>query len=265
MVKIFTETSIEIMDEEILKSAEIIWNYHKMNHAIFKDDFAAKTDGILVFGSSDISVADEAANLWIKIAKDRLDANMICPYMIFSGGMGTGPHSGFNLMGWKRPEAEIFSERVESIVKKNENPKYYENLQVFIENKGENSGENVDLSKQIIDANNLKSEKLIIVQKPFMERRTYATFKHRWSDPDIRLYSSNISLVEYPDKSKISLEEVIGIMVGDLQRIKFYAPPHGNFQITQDIPEEVWQAFIFLSTDVNICKQYPAFTLNLIK
>ena len=168
-------------------------------------------------------------------------------------------------MKWRRPEAEIFSERVISIVTRNENPKYHEGLQVFIENKGKNSGENVDLSKQIINENNLKSEKLIIIQKPFMERRTYATFKHRWSNPDIRLYSSNISLMEYPEKSKISLEEVIGIMVGDLQRIKLYAPPHGNFQITQDIPEEVWQAFIFLSTDVNICKQYPAFTLNLIK
>ena len=253
------------MESYVIEKAEIIWNYHKMNHDISKDDFAAQTDGILVFGSSDISVADEAANLWMKIAKDRLDANMICPYLILSGGMGTGPHSGYNLMGWKRPEADIFSERVVSIVKRNENPNYHENLQMFIENKGRNSGENVDFSKQIIDENNLKSEKLIIVQKPFMERRTYATFKHRWSSPDIRLHSSNISLLEYPEKSKISLEEVIGIMVGDLQRIKLYAPPHGNFQITQDIPEDVWQAFIFLSTDVNTCKQCPAFSLNLVK
>merc|ERR1712038_1217040 len=107
------------MDEETLKKADIIWHYHKMNHNILKDEFAAKTDGILVFGSSDISVADEAANLWLKIAKDRLDINTICPYMIFSGGMGTGPHSGYNLMGWKRPEAEIFSERVVSIIKGN--------------------------------------------------------------------------------------------------------------------------------------------------
>ena len=77
-----------------------------------------------------LSVADEAANLWMKIAKDRLNANMIFPYMIFSGGMGTGPHSGYNLMGWKRPEAEIFSERVVSIIEGNANPMYHENLQV---------------------------------------------------------------------------------------------------------------------------------------
>ena len=253
------------MDREILERAEIIWNYHKIKHDVLKDDFAAQTDGILIFGSSDISVADEAANLWLKIVKDRLIGNKVFPYMIFSGGIGTGPHSGYNLMGWKRPEAEIFSERVVSIIKSNTDPSYIKNLRIFVENQGKNSGENVDFSKRIIEENNLLSNKLIIVQKPFMERRTYATFKYRWPNPDIRLYSANTSLLEYPEKSKVPLEEVIGIMLGDLQRIKLYAPPHGNFQIPQEIPEEVWRAFISLSTDEKICKEYPAFSLNLIK
>ena len=34
---------------------------------------------------------------------------------------------------------------------------------------------------------------------------------------------------------------MIGIMVGDLQRIKLY--PARGFQIAQEIPDEVWQAF----------------------
>jgi len=34
---------------------------------------------------------------------------------------------------------------------------------------------------------------------------------------------------------------VISIMVGDLQRIRLY--PAKGFQIHQDIPDEVWQAF----------------------
>ena len=185
--------------------------------------------------------------------------------MIFSGGMGTGPHSGYNLMGWKRPEAEIFSERVVSIIKSITDPSFIKNLRVFVDNEGKNSGENVDFSKRIIEENKLISNKLIIVQKPFMERRTYATFKYRWPNPDIRLHSANTPLLEYPEKSKIPLEEVIGIMLGDLQRIKLYAPPHGNFQIPQAIPEEVWRAFIILSTDSKILNQYPAFSLNLIQ
>jgi hypothetical protein len=34
---------------------------------------------------------------------------------------------------------------------------------------------------------------------------------------------------------------VIGIMVGDLQRIRTY--PARGFQIPQEIPEDVWDAF----------------------
>ena len=253
------------MESYVLEKAKLIWNYHKMNHDIVKDDFGANADGILVFGSSDISVADEAATLWMKIAKDRMETKDKCPFIICSGGIGTGPHSGYNLMGWTRPEAEIFSERIKSMIKINANPIFFERLHILIEDKGKNSGDNVDFSKQIIEQNNLASQKLIVVQKPFMERRTYATFKHRWPNPAIRLHSSSISLLDYPEKSKIPLEDVIGIMVGDLQRIKLYAHPHGNFQISQEIPEEVWQAFEILSSDERVCKQYPSFCLNLIK
>jgi len=37
---------------------------------------------------------------------------------------------------------------------------------------------------------------------------------------------------------------VVSIMVGDLQRIKIY--PARGFQIEQEIPEPVWQAFELL-------------------
>ena len=37
------------------------------------------------------------------------------------------------------------------------------------------------------------------------------------------------------------LEKVINIMVGDMQRIKIY--PEKGFQIFQEIPGDVWQAY----------------------
>ena len=253
------------MKKRILEKAEMIWNYHKLNHDIFEDDFSSKTDGILIFGSSDISVADEAANLWLLLVDDRIKKDLVFPYLIFSGGIGTGPHSGSNLMGWDRPEADIFAERVKSIVTKRIDQHYASQLQIFVEHKARNSGENVILSKKIIEDNNLRSENLIIVQKPFMERRTYATFRCRWPQPNIKLYSSNIALANYPSISNIPLEEVIGIMLGDLQRIKLYAPPHGSFQIPQLIPEHVWSAFQFLTTDEKILQEYPKFKFNVIE
>jgi hypothetical protein len=52
--------------------------------------------------------------------------------------------------------------------------------------------------------------------------------------------SPEISFEAYPTE-EIPLERVINIMVGDLQRIKFY--PEKGFQIYQEIPSDVWQAY----------------------
>jgi len=73
-----------------------------------------------------------------------------------------------------------------------------------------------------------------------MERRSYATFKRYWPDKKLMVTSPQISFEQYPN-GEISLEQVINIMVGDLQRIKIY--PKRGFQIFQEIPEDVWQAY----------------------
>jgi hypothetical protein len=39
----------------------------------------------------------------------------------------------------------------------------------------------------------------------------------------------------------LSADDVVGIMVGDLQRIRLY--PEKGFQIHQDIPDDVWRAY----------------------
>ena len=119
------------MDNEILENAEIIWNYHRLHHDVFEDHYAKEIDGILVFGSSDISVADAAANLWLILLRHRLKDNKAPPYMIISGGYGTSRHSGYNLMGWKKPEAEIFSDRVLSILKNRDDCEHYQKLCIF--------------------------------------------------------------------------------------------------------------------------------------
>jgi hypothetical protein len=56
--------------------------------------------------------------------------------------------------------------------------------------------------------------------------------------------SPQVSLDEYFEHradTALSTDEVINILVGDLQRIQVYADR--GFQIPQEIPAEVWQAF----------------------
>ena len=80
-----------------------------------------------------------------------------------------------------------------------------------------------------------------------MERRSYATFRKFWPEKELIVTSPQVSfqsyLSEYANRS-LSVEDVISIMVGDLQRIKLY--PSRGFQIEQEIPDEVWTAFELL-------------------
>jgi hypothetical protein len=73
-----------------------------------------------------------------------------------------------------------------------------------------------------------------------MERRTYATFQKQWPGKTVYVNSPQISFEKYPT-SEAPLEQVINVMVGDLQRIRVYAKK--GFQIHQDIPDEVWNAY----------------------
>ena len=80
----------------------------------------------------------------------------------------------------------------------------------------------------------------LLVQKPYMERRSYATFKKHWPDKELIVTSPQIALEDYPTP-EMPMERVIELMVGDLQRIRIY--PAKGFQIPQEIPEEVWSAY----------------------
>jgi len=68
--------------------------------------------------------------------------------------------------------------------------------------------------------------------------------------------SPPIGLEEYP-RGKLSLETIISIMVGDMQRIRLYATSKYPFQIPQVIPENVWEA--------NQALIKAGYTFNVIK
>jgi uncharacterized SAM-binding protein YcdF (DUF218 family) len=118
---------------------------------------------------------------------------------------------------------------------------------ILIENRSTNTGENVQFTRDMLFARGLDPASFILVQKPYMERRTYATFKKVWPGKPILVTSPRMSLEQYlaryTDES-LSADDAIGIMVGDLQRIREY--PARGFQIPQQIPDEVWEAYLEL-------------------
>jgi uncharacterized SAM-binding protein YcdF (DUF218 family) len=204
------------MDQQTYALAETIWNYHLMKHQI------AKADVILVLCSHDERVAERGAQLFLE---------GWAPLIVFSGGRGA-----ITKTLWNEPEAERFARIAIGLGVPRES--------VLLETNSTNTGENIKFTRKLFEERSLDPQKFILVQKPYMERRAFATFRKFWPEKDVLVTSPQVSfrsyLAEYSNRA-LSMADVISIMVGDLQRIKLY--PARGFQIAQDIPEEVWAAF----------------------
>jgi len=201
-----------MLTPEILLLALHLWDYHHVNHSL------EKADCILALGSHDLRVAERATELYLQ---------GWAPLVIMSGGLGN-----FTKEMWTEKEADKFA----AIAIKKGVP---ENA-ILIENKSTNTGENILFTQKLLEEKNLDLKSFIVVQKPYMERRSYATFKKLWPEKKLIVTSPQISFEEYPTP-EIPMEKVINIMVGDLQRIKLY--PERGFQIYQEIPGDIWKAY----------------------
>jgi uncharacterized SAM-binding protein YcdF (DUF218 family) len=192
--------------------AKKLWDYHHMNHKL------EKADCILVLGSYDLRVAERGTELYLQ---------GWAPLLVFSGGLGKQTK-----YMWKESEADLFADIARS--------KGVPEKAILIENKSTNTGENILFTKQMLEKKGLNPERFILVQKPYMERRSYATFKKHWAEKEAIVTSPQISFEDYPS-GDITFEKMMNSMVGDLQRIKVY--PEKGFQISQEIPQDIWEAW----------------------
>ncbi|MEO6734640.1 MAG: YdcF family protein [Ferruginibacter sp.] len=211
---------------EGLLLAQQLWNYHHMNHHL------VKSDCILALGSHDLRVAERAAELYLQ---------GWAPLVIMSGGLGN-----FTQNMWTESEADKFARiAIQKGVPADA---------IIIENRSTNTGENILFTQQLLNQKGLYPQNFIVVQKPYMERRSYATFKKHWPDKNLLVTSPQIPFEEYATED-IPLNRVINIMVGDLQRIRIY--PEKGFQVYQEIPAKIWDAYeslIQLGFDTHLVK-----------
>lgn len=181
-----------------------------------------RADVIVVLCSHDRRVAERGAELWLE---------GWAPLLVFSGGLGaiTGRM-------WSVPEAVQFAEVAAARGVPRE--------AMLVEDRSTNTGENVLFTRRLLAERGLDPHSFILVQKPYMERRSYATFRKLWPEKEVVVTSPQVSFDEYLraySDETLSEDDVVGIMVGDLQRIRLY--PERGFQIPQEIPAEVWSAY----------------------
>src|SRR5690606_14741883 len=137
---------------------------------------------------------------------------------------------------WTEPEADQFARIAREMGVPEE--------RILIENQSTNTGENVAFTRRLLAERGIEAHRFIVVQKPYMERRSYATFRKVWPEKEVVVTAPRASLEEYLESCRnpeLSPDDVVSIMVGDLPRIQLY--PERGFQIPQEIPEEVRAAF----------------------
>lgn len=204
------------MRQDVKEWAQRLWDYHHMNQR------PEKSEAILVLCSYDTSVAERGAQLYLE---------GWAPLLIFSGGLGAITR---NL--WSEPEAELFAR----IARDSGVP----DADIIVETRSTNTGENVRFTRELLEGRGLAPESFILVQKPYMERRAYASFRNYWPEARAVVTSPQVSFEDYLQSYSnraLTKDDVVSIMVGDLQRIRLY--PARGFQTPQEIPADVWAAY----------------------
>jgi uncharacterized SAM-binding protein YcdF (DUF218 family) len=194
--------------------AKLIWDYMQAK------DKLKKCDAIFALCSLDTRVAERAAQLYL---------DGLGEYLIFSGSVGKLTEGKF-----AKSEAETFADIALAMGVPQD--------KIILEDKSTNTGENIQFTYNLLKDKKLLAKSLILVQKPYMERRTYATFKKQWPDSTTQIYvtSPQISYEDYFNET-CPKDLVLNIMVGDLQRMREY--PKLGYQIDQEIPDDVWNSF----------------------
>jgi uncharacterized SAM-binding protein YcdF (DUF218 family) len=201
-----------MITDDVLASARVLWDYHLMHQ------HPGPSDCILVLGSHDTRVAERGAALYLQ---------GLAPLLVMSGGLGR-----LTKESWTETESARFARIAMEMGVPGD--------AILVEDKSTNTGENIRFTQKLLEEKGLHPQRFIVVQKPYMERRTYATFKKQWPGKNFTVTSPLLSFENYPT-GEMPLEKVISIMTGDLQRIRMY--PAKGFQVYQYIPPEVAAAY----------------------
>ena len=190
----------------------LLWEYHQMGHVPRPCSVA------IGLGSHDLGVADTAVDLYRR---------GLAPLLVFTGA--TSPTTRERM---PRGEAVHYRERALELG--------VPASAVLVEPRARNTGENIRFSRDLLTEAGVEVSSVLLVSKPYEERRAYATAKKVWPEVEIVSASSPMTLQGYVD-SIGDPRLVIDMLVGALQRLLVY--PEQGFMISQPTPAEVTAAY----------------------
>ncbi|MFI5636487.1 YdcF family protein [Streptomyces goshikiensis] len=190
----------------------LLWNYHQMGHAPQPCSVA------IGLGSHDLGVAETAVKLYER---------GMAPLLVFTGA--TSPTTRERM---PRGEAVHYRERALELG--------VPSSAVLVEPRARNTGENITFSRELLHEAGVDVTSVLLISKPYEERRAYATARKLWPGVEIVSASSPMTLEEYVD-SIGDARFVIDMLVGALQRLLVY--PEQGFMISQAVPDDVTEAY----------------------
>jgi uncharacterized SAM-binding protein YcdF (DUF218 family) len=194
------------------RQALLVWNYLRMHHRI------RPCDAAIGLGSHDLGVADTAARLY---------HDGLFPTLVLSGGNSPTTRERF-----PRGEAVHYRERAIDLGV----PEHA----ILLEPDATNTGANIALSRKVLTEAGIRPRTLLLISKPYMERRSYATARQIWPEVEVVCASEPLDFDDYL-ASIADVRLVVDMLVGDLQCVIEY--PKLGFAVTQDVPEEVLTAY----------------------
>ncbi|MBC9724007.1 YdcF family protein [Streptomyces sp. TRM68367] len=198
--------------------ARRLWDFQQMGHEPRPCSVA------IGLGSHDLGVADTTVDLYRR---------GMMPLIVF-----TGATSRTTRERMPRGEAEHYRERaIELGVPVDA---------ILVEPRARNTGENILFSRALIEDRGVPVSSVLLVSKPYEERRAYATARKLWPDVEWVSASTSMTLSEYVDSIQ-DARLVFDMLVGAQQRLMLY--PRQGFMIEQAIPDDVAAAFERLHSD----------------
>ncbi|MFY1700151.1 YdcF family protein [Micromonospora sp. WMMA1923] len=191
---------------------ECLWDYHHMHHEILPVDVG------IGLGSHDLGVAKVATDLYHRGTY---------PTLVFTGANAPTTNEAF-------PRGEAVHYREYAITHG------VPTAAILIDTQATNTGQNIKYARALLAEHQVPARSVILMSRPYQQRRAYATCKKLWPEVDVICASHQLSLDGYV-ASIGDTKKVMDMLVGDTQRIDRYAEL--GYAIPQHIPDQVRAAY----------------------
>nr|WP_086828506.1 YdcF family protein [Streptomyces sp. NRRL B-24572] len=201
-----------MLSERAREDAQLLWDFQLMGHE-------PRPCSVLIgLGSHDLGVADATVHLYRR---------GLAPVIVFTGA--TSPTTRDRM---PRGEAEHYRERALELG--------VPDGVVLVEPRARNTGDNIRFSRELLAERGVDVASVLLVSKPYEERRAYATARKVWPEVEVVSASSAMTLTEYVG-SVGDARLVLDMLVGAVQRLMAY--PAQGFMIPMEVPGPVVAAY----------------------